>query len=315
MERKPRVSIGLPVYNGERHVKQAIESCLAQTFDDFELIIVDNASTDSTWEICQEYARRDSRVSLCRNDKNVGGYRNFSRSLDLAQGKYFLWLAHDDLLEVSYLERCHAFLTSHPDFFGCYAYVTVISEDSTELYCLWPLVGLEAASPVVRFEVCLKASWRIIHGVYGMFRKDLLSAIQFADKPCLWPDRRLILKVALQGKVRLIREPLRRSRVRAGQGSDGTKPLREFWSGLFGYDARIPYFPWTRLIVVVSRDILRAEFGFFKKVRLVLFLLIRKESLHFISRDIVHNLALWTIDKPKLNHAFKKVWYWIQDRY
>ena len=74
----PRVSIGLPIYNGERRfMSEAIESVLAQTFTDFELIICDNASTDRTPEICQQYARRDKRIKYYRNEKNIGILVNF----------------------------------------------------------------------------------------------------------------------------------------------------------------------------------------------------------------------------------------------
>ena len=102
----PKVSIGLPVYNGERFLTQALDSLLAQTFTDFEVIICDNASTDSTAAICQSYVGRDSRIRYYRNDKNVGAARNFNRTFELARGEYFKWFAHDDMLAPTYLEKC-----------------------------------------------------------------------------------------------------------------------------------------------------------------------------------------------------------------
>ena len=79
METRPRISIGLPVYNSERYLRHSVESMLGQTFGDFELVISDNASTDSTWEICSEYARMDDRIRLYRNEKNFGAAENFNR--------------------------------------------------------------------------------------------------------------------------------------------------------------------------------------------------------------------------------------------
>ena len=80
---KPRVSIGLPVCNGENYLKQALDSIMAQTYTDFELIISDNASTDRTAQICKEYANRDPRIRYYRNEKNLGAARNFNYVFEL----------------------------------------------------------------------------------------------------------------------------------------------------------------------------------------------------------------------------------------
>lgn len=93
----PHVSIGMPVYNGGRYVKAALEAVLAQTFRDFELIISDNASTDATEAICREYAARDPRIHYSRNGENLGAARNSNRTVELATGQYFKWAHHDDL--------------------------------------------------------------------------------------------------------------------------------------------------------------------------------------------------------------------------
>jgi len=94
---KPRLCIGLPVYNGEEYLAQAVESVLGQTFDDFRLIISDNASTDGTEEICRSYAQRDSRVEYHRVGENRGAAWNFNRVVGLADSEYFQWATHDDV--------------------------------------------------------------------------------------------------------------------------------------------------------------------------------------------------------------------------
>src|ERR1700690_2651657 len=102
---KPRVSIGLPVYNGEKYLAAAIDSLLAQTYADFELIISDNASTDRTAKICQEYAELDRRIRYYRQPKNCGIAGNFTRTLELARGEFFQWHAHDDICGPTLLAR------------------------------------------------------------------------------------------------------------------------------------------------------------------------------------------------------------------
>src|SRR5215204_5257287 len=110
----PRVTIGLAVYNGEKYLHQAIDSVLAQTFTDFELIVSDNASTDATAAIVLQYAAKDARVRYTRNRENVGSARNFNRLVDLATGEYFKWMAVDDLIAPEFLATCVAALDAEP---------------------------------------------------------------------------------------------------------------------------------------------------------------------------------------------------------
>ena len=100
-----RISVAIPVYNGEKYLGAAIGSILAQTFHHFELIISDNASTDRTAAICREFAARDARIRYHRQPRNFGAAANFNRSHELATGEYFKWAAHDDLLEPEYLAQ------------------------------------------------------------------------------------------------------------------------------------------------------------------------------------------------------------------
>lgn len=100
---KPTVSIGMPVYNGEKYIREALDSLLAQTFTDFELIISDNASNDETVSICQQYAQRDARIIYFRQQENIGAPANFQFVLDHAEADLFMWAAHDDEWAKNYL--------------------------------------------------------------------------------------------------------------------------------------------------------------------------------------------------------------------
>lgn len=99
-----RVSIGMPVYNGEKFLREALDSLLSQTYQNFELIISDNASTDETERICLEYAQKDSRIRYIRQLINNGPIANFQFVLDKAEGEYFMWAAHDDIWDSSFIE-------------------------------------------------------------------------------------------------------------------------------------------------------------------------------------------------------------------
>ena len=111
----PLVSIGLPVYNGEKLVGRAIDSLLAQDYPNFELIISDNCSTDQTAAICARYAEKDPRVRFSSNPKNLGVYANFLRVLSLARGEYYMWAAHDDFWYPTFVSALMEELTAHPD--------------------------------------------------------------------------------------------------------------------------------------------------------------------------------------------------------
>lgn len=102
----PQVSIGMPVYNGEDFITRALDSLLAQTYEDFEIVISDNASTDRTEEICLGYANRDSRIRYYRQPRNFGAARNYNDTVALARGRYFKWMAHDDMIHPRYLQVC-----------------------------------------------------------------------------------------------------------------------------------------------------------------------------------------------------------------
>jgi glycosyltransferase involved in cell wall biosynthesis len=103
MDNAPLVSIGLPVFNGEKYIQQTLDSLLAQSYDNFELNISDNASTDGTEEICRLYAAKDNRVHYYRQPRNVGLMGNWRCVLQLASGEYFMWAQHDDCWSMNYV--------------------------------------------------------------------------------------------------------------------------------------------------------------------------------------------------------------------
>jgi len=104
-EEIPKISVGFPLYNGEEFLRTRLDSILSQTFSDFELIISDNGSTDSSVDICNEYEKKDKRIRFCRNDKNFGPVWSFQNVLYKARAKYFIWVAADDKFSNDFLEK------------------------------------------------------------------------------------------------------------------------------------------------------------------------------------------------------------------
>ena len=117
-EIQPMITVGIPVYNGEQYIQKAINSVLTQSYTNFELIVSDNASTDSTEEICKEFVRNDSRIRYVKQKINKGTDFNFSFVLSKARSKYFVWLAADDYWEPTFLEKNAIVLESDNSIVG-----------------------------------------------------------------------------------------------------------------------------------------------------------------------------------------------------
>lgn len=185
----PKVSIGLPVYNGARYIREALDSVLAQSFRDFELIISDNASTDETETICESYAKNDPRIRYVRQTENRGGAYNFQYVMEQATGKYFKWLAHDDRLEPDFLTEVIRYLDDHDDVVLCTTDVKCIDElgGVLNITCLESLRG-DGDWIAVRRKVMSYSSFKrdnLAFLIYGVYRLDQIRNCNVSESG-LW---------------------------------------------------------------------------------------------------------------------------------
>jgi glycosyltransferase involved in cell wall biosynthesis len=169
----PKVSVGLPVYNGERFLEEAIESSLAQTFPDFELIISDNGSTDRTRDICLRYAARDARVRFLPSDVNHGASWNYCRVLEAARGPYFRWAPADDKFHPESLQACVEILDAHPDVVLCYPQTLLINEHGEVLERYDDDLDFRSPDVRERFREAIRRN-RLVSAIYGLMRTDAL---------------------------------------------------------------------------------------------------------------------------------------------
>ncbi len=196
--RSPRVSIGLPVYNGEAYVAQAVDTLLAQSFADFELIIFDNASTDATESICRERAARDPRVRYERRPTNVGATRNFNGVVEMARGEYFKWAAHDDMHEPDYLARCVEALDRDSTVVLAHTRLRDIDDDGNSRDADDPKLDWDSASAFIRFRELTRPDHRC-ESIFGLIRSDVLRRTRLLQDfaGC---DRVLLAELALAGR-------------------------------------------------------------------------------------------------------------------
>ncbi len=264
--RVPRVSLGLPVYNGERYVGAALDSVLAQDFGDFELVISDNASTDATAEICQAYAAGDPRIRYSRNPQNIGLSPNFRRVFELSRAPYFKWVVHDDVLAPTYLRRCVEGLDQAPQSVALvYPRTLLIDAEGVEVGPYDDFMDLRERSPHERLRH-LFWSLGFNHCGLGLIRADVLRSTRLEGSHES-ADLVLLVELALRGQFWEHPEPLYRRRVHP-ESSFGTYSSSESYAVLLD-PANAGHFPMPRskLFAECLRAIELAPVGRLEKLR------------------------------------------------
>jgi glycosyltransferase involved in cell wall biosynthesis len=240
----PRLTVGLPVYNGERHLREAIESILAQSFGDFRLLVADNASTDGTQEIVRGFAAQDARVRYHRNETNIGLAANFNLAFRMSDTPYFRWATSDDVSLPDYLKRCVECLDRESDVVLAYTKTRFIDAEGKALDRQDSGLDLPAADPAERFRKILEAgSW--VNAILGVIRSDALG------RSALLPsyssgDFGLLGELCLLGKFREIPECLFLRRLHERSSSQHLQQvgwMEWYWKGRTG-----PFSPplWNR---------------------------------------------------------------------
>lgn len=210
----PKVSIGVPVYNGEKYLEEALASITGQTFHDMEIVISDNASSDRTPEICHEFMASDSRIRYHRNETNLGSAANWNLVLELARGEYFKWAADDDVLGPTYIEKCADVLERDPGVVVCHSQTIVLKSDG-ERTPLRETPGLDQPRASDRFAaVALQPHWTL--EAHGLIRAAALRAAQ-RTQPYWGSDKAVVAELVLMGRIVRVEEPLFLNRDHPGR--------------------------------------------------------------------------------------------------
>jgi glycosyltransferase involved in cell wall biosynthesis len=220
-QRHPKLTIGMPVFNGEKYLAEAIDSLLVQSFTDFELIISDNSSSDNTETICREYANKDYRISYIRQEKNIGPALNFAFLLNAAQGKYFMWAAQD------FVEKAIAVLDVENDC-GLVFSNFIIRNLETKIEIKAYARSSATSSPLINY--ILTISQLCSSMLYGVFRRELLKDVRLELFD--FADIHLISEVSIKSKIIVIDEFLYIA---------GTKGNRDPYSLSMGKIKRLPF--------------------------------------------------------------------------
>lgn len=235
--RQPTISVGMPVYNGERYLSLAIESVLDQTYGDFELIISDNASSDGTEDICRSYAAKDARIVYIRNEENIGAAGNYNQLFRRSVGEFFRWFNADDLSSRLLHEKCLAALLEHQDSVMSYGRTETIDSHGRLIRPYDDRLNLRQDSVADRFIEFFRVVG-LTNAIYGLMRRSALAKTSLMGNG-KFPsaDTYLMAELVLQGKIIEIPETLFCRRMHEEASTWGKKDenvQQQWWLGNSG---------------------------------------------------------------------------------
>ncbi|HIJ01259.1 TPA: glycosyltransferase [Candidatus Woesearchaeota archaeon] len=224
------VSLGLPVYNGENYIKEAINSIIKQKYKNWELIISDNCSTDSTEKICRAYVKKDKRIKYYRYDANRGAAWNYNNCFKLSNGEYFKWAAHDDNLAPGFLSECVDVLRNNNDVVLVYPLTYMIDAEGKilKVYSDEAIFNKLKAHERYRqfFQVYKLRAW--CNPIFGLFRRDILARTVLIGS-WLASDLTLLGEVVLYGKFYQIDKPLFYQRIHKDNSMQAYNEFERVW--------------------------------------------------------------------------------------
>ncbi|MEL6828601.1 MAG: glycosyltransferase family 2 protein [Pseudomonadota bacterium] len=273
---RPLVTIGMPVHNGEQFLHDALSSATGQTVRNIEIIVSDNASTDRTQEISEDFAARDSRVKYVRHPRNIGAAKNYNHTFYCAEGEFFCWLAHDDVLKPKFLETCINGFAKHgetavlvyPNFRYVDASLVETEVDSKFVHAM-------DRSPLKRFAATLDGLG-LVTSVFGLYRRDALAKTRLIGS-FISSDYALLVECALLGQVvRLEGDPQFLRRLHESNSRRANKKAADVLNW-FDPDATVDKKPKRRLSQEYLRSIFHIDdLAYSEKLKIAAYLQLRR---------------------------------------
>ena len=259
------VSIGMPVYNGERFLAEAIDSLLRQEYRNFELIISDNASTDKTAVICQQYASLDNRIRYIRNETNIGVLNNFNQVLRFARGQYFMWAASDDLWEPGFILELEKLISEDKEAVLSFCLFDHLEEQGRSVRA-YPRVRplFNVSNRIFRANRCIwfPKQEGIANLVYGLIKTSVLrelGGIRAFRRRNYGIDHLLIFRLALKGRFVYCDKLLFHKRQVVGSGTFSDKKFGDLleYRSLYHTITMQSSLPFHEKIILASSSFLR----------------------------------------------------------
>jgi glycosyltransferase involved in cell wall biosynthesis len=244
---KPRVVVGLPVYNGQKYVAAAIESHLSQSFGDFDLVISDNGSTDATPEICADYASKDKRVKYLRSAENRGILWNHRRVFEAVEAptQYFRWAGADDIMERGLLQAMVSVLDARPEVEAVVPDTKNIDDHGEIIGSMARTLDLQSPDVYERAHDVLMANYQHVIA-YGLLRVSTLRVMRTGPDYIGW-DPVFVWELALRGQMVQLAGPVLLRRFHAGSISrvKTSKEMRKWVEPSSKAGMNFPHWTWA----------------------------------------------------------------------
>jgi glycosyltransferase involved in cell wall biosynthesis len=290
----PKISIGMPVFNGEKSLKKTLITIMNQEFVDFELIISDDASTDSTQKICEEFSRKDNRIRYFRQNKNFGmPVKNFQFVLSKAHGEYFMFASHDD--------------PYHPEFISEMLKIMEFDRNCSLAFCSYSIQNKQGdkSIPITPSSSCSKSILsrymsRIIDMqpalLYGLFRKKFINE---DDLRCFdFFEVDIGLKMSLKGSIRIANAQLWHWVIDGERASYSIYPLSSYIRDLIGKKREYQPFAQDQL----ERSRMNYLPFYFGHIRLLYshFGLLKAFPLSVVLTYFIFKKIIWLLFNPRM---------------
>jgi hypothetical protein len=241
----PKISLALPVYNGERYLEDCLSSIINQTFEDFELVVSNNASTDKTSEILDHFSSKDPRIRVLHQSQNVGAASNFNLLFHETQADLFKWCACDDKLEPDFLKETYSSLTRSPKAILSHSYTVIhdIDQDTKEIFI--PKFSMDSDDPVTRLIEMLHHGRRC-YEVFGLIRRSALERTNLIGN-YRGGDNVLLFRLALLGRFEIVKKPLFILGRHGEQSTVMVKDTQAYHAWFTGKSGKISFPDWTFL--------------------------------------------------------------------
>ncbi|NOG59105.1 MAG: glycosyltransferase family 2 protein [Proteobacteria bacterium] len=301
----PLVSIGLPVYNGDTSLEAALDCLLAQDYPNIEVIISDNASTDATSKICEEYSQDEPRIKYFRSEENHGAIWNFNRVFELSTGKYFMWAAHDDLREASFIGACVEKMEAQGDAVLCQTFTAMYIEDNDEILGIINLNSFDNALNLCdRYEETLKHFPAT--AIYGLYRSSAVRKTHIYQKS-ISTDLAFIQELSIYGRFIQVPKVLFRY-----YGRKKWNTVEQDYSFFFGKNKPWWYLPFIALFFNHCKRIAFSKISLSSKVNLW-FILIKHEIGQIIFKINIKLAGLMLPEKLKERWGRAIYFRWIHN--
>lgn len=230
------VSVGVPVFNGEKTIEDAVNTILQQSYQNIEIIISDNSSNDGTELICRKLEKCYSRIRYVRQESNIGALSNFNYVLENSRGRFFMWAASDDIWAPNFIERNVDWLRSNPDYVGSITAASNGGDVDPLKSGSTTIAGEDAKERVIQFVLEKPgANARF----YSLFRKDAFKGIRIDEFNYWAGDWSIMIILLLRGKLKCLDGDIGFKKNGDGASSDTVGMMdclrRSKWEYIFPY--------------------------------------------------------------------------------